>query len=175
MSNNQPKDNLENELTEQIQPTEDLEQPKNTKSNLRVKKKQRTPAQIEATNKMIEGRRKRAQKQKMAKQNKKIPQPDIIESSDESGDDTPPPPAPKIKKPKKKIIYEDETSESEDEPEIVYVKKRKPKKTKKPKKKIIYEDETSESEEEIRIPKKQNKQKNNIDYNFNIPSYLKYV
>lgn len=184
MTKKQPKNEVINNLNEDIQPNDDLvttdndqEQPKQ-KSKLRVTKKERTPAQIEATRKMIEARKERAKQQLKNKTKKQTKQPEIIDS-ESSSDEEPPTPAPKPKlkrQPKKKIIYEESESE-EEEPEIVYVKKRKPKK-KKPKKKIIYEESESEEEREtLRIKQNKPKQNNYIDNsndNF-IPSYIRYI
>ena len=147
-------------------------------------KKERTPAQIEATKKML---LKRAQIDKIKRehtaakkvekdlnlQEKAIKTKEIRKKeqemsnykSEEEQEDTPEQEVIKVKKPKpkpKKIIYQEESS-SESEPEIVYVKSKKSKK-KKPKKKVVYSSSSEESEEEVK-PKKKQHATDKVNYN----------
>jgi len=149
-------------------------------------KKERTPAQIEATKKML---LKRAQIDKIKRehtaakkvekelnlQEKAIKTKEIRkkeqEMSNYKSDEEEQEPEKaeqeviKVKKPKpkpKKIIYQEESS-SESEPEIVYVKSKKSKK-KKPKKKIVYSSSSEESEEEVK-PKKKQHATDKVNYN----------
>jgi hypothetical protein len=122
-------------------------------------KKERTPAQKEATRKMLSAMEEKKLKLKALK-DKLNNAPPIPVSDSESEEVEPEPPKPvKVKKeaveakpptkPKKepKIIYQ---SDSESEEEVVIVKKKK-----KPKKKtVIYEESEEEEEEEEKPVKK---------------------
>lgn len=146
-------------------------------------KRERTPAQIEATRKMLA---KRAEIDKIKREHtaakkvekdlnlkeKAIKTQEILKKEKEMSnfksdeeEETPEQEVIKVKKSKpkaKKIIYQEESS-SESEPEIVYVKSKKSKK-KKPKKKVIYSSSSEESEEEVK-PKKKQHATDKVNYN----------
>ena len=133
--NNEIQEVDDNEITEeQIQePVIDVEKSKRTK-------KDRSPAQQAAFKKCLEARKKRAEEQLALKEKKDKMKEEVEEEVEQH--------IKQVKrKPKKKVVVE---QSSDDEPEVIYIKKPKRRKAKK---RVIVE-ESSDSEDEYVKPKK---------------------
>ena len=116
----------ENETTGDESIEEPKRKPKKEKVDKRTKgAHERTPAQIAAVEKMLEGRRKKVEQIRLAKAEKEAEKEDKKQA--------------RLSRTKSKVVYKEE-SESEEEEEIVVVKKSKPKPKPKKKKKIIMEE-----------------------------------
>ena len=133
--NNEIQEVDDNEITEEQtqEPVIDVEKSKRTK-------KDRSPAQQAAFKKCLEARKKRAEEQ-LALKEKKDKMKEEVDGEVEQH-------IKQVKrKPKKKVVVEES---SDDEPEVIYIKKPKRRKAKK---RVIVE-ESSDSEDEYVKPKK---------------------
>ena len=120
--------------------TESIEEPKRKPKKEKVDKRtkgahERTPAQIAAVEKMLEGRRRKVEQIRLAKAEKEVEKEEKKQV--------------RLQRTKSKVVYKEE-SESEEEEQVVVVKKSRPKKKKK---KIIVESSDSEEFEYVKVKK----------------------
>jgi hypothetical protein len=122
--------------------TESIEEPRRKPKKPKVDKRtkgahERTPAQIAAVEKMLEGRRKKVEEIRLAKAQKCAEKEEKKQA--------------RLQRTKSKVVYKEESS-SEEEEQVVVVKKSRPKPRKK-KKKIIVESSDSEEYEYVKVKK----------------------